>query len=49
MQVPSDVEIKDRYYGKEFIKLVQVEKNGEDFQVGGISDLQSLLVHFYDC
>lgn len=25
-----DVEIQDRYYGKELIRIVQVEKNGKD-------------------
>lgn len=25
-----DFEITDRFYGKEFIKIVQVERNGED-------------------
>lgn len=25
-----DVEIQDRFYGKELIRIVQVEKNGED-------------------
>lgn len=32
-QCLQDVEIQDRYYGKELIRIVQVEKNGENKRI----------------